>query len=213
MREWITKPAKLLRMMLHGADADRRLPSAPEWHSNWDDPAWLERYLSSERREFYHEVIAMLPVAPVCLLDAGCGCGYFLRLLIDSNPPRQSTEFIGLDMSSAAVRVATRVCPEASIIHGSVYQIPLAHNTINLIVCMEVLEHLLEPRHALNEMMRTLQPGGHLLVSVPDGDIDQWEGHNSFWGEVAFREFLKPYHLHTLVRIDGGRTFAAILSK
>lgn len=213
MREWITKPAKLLRMMLHGGEAGRRFPSAPEWHSNWDDPAWLERYLSSERKEFYHEVIAMLPVQPECLLDAGCGCGYFLRLLIDSNPPRQSTKFIGLDISDAAVRVATRLCPKASIIHGSVYQIPLAHDTVNLIVCLEVLEHLLKPKRALHEMMRTLRPGGHLLVSVPDEDFDRWEGHNNYWGEVAFRQFLKPYHLHTFERIEDERTFVAILSK
>jgi len=212
MKRWITNPVSSLKTLLQRDKSARNFPPAPEWHNKWTDPAWLERYLSSARREFYYEVIGMLPVQSVRLLDFGCGPGYFLRLLIDSKPSRASTHFVGIDISGAAAKVASQVCPEASIIHGSMYQVPLAKNSEDVIVCTEVLEHLLEPRRALDEMMRVLRPGGHVLVSVPDGDIDEWEGHNNFWGEAAFREFLRPYQF-ALERLNDGRSFTAILSK
>ena len=216
MKEWFNKPATLLRMVLRSrktkTSRHRRFPHAPEWHNKWDDSIWLEQYLSQGRKDFYQEVIALLPQHPARLLDAGCGPGYFLHLLTDSTVSRKSTEFIGMDVSQAAVKVATRRCPEASIIHGSLYHIPLAPDSTDLIVCTEVLEHLLKPRQALDELMRALQPGGHAFISVPDGEIDQWEGHNNFWSEGAFKEFLKPYQF-IFERIENGRILAATLSK
>lgn len=45
--------------------------------------------------------------------------------------------------------------------------IPLESNTVDLIVCTEVLEHLHTPTVALSEMYRILSPGGILVVTTP----------------------------------------------
>jgi SAM-dependent methyltransferase len=47
-------------------------------------------------------------------------------------------------------------------------QIPLAEATFDLVICTEVLEHLLWPTSLLGEVRRVLKPGGKLLVSVPN---------------------------------------------
>ena len=40
-------------------------------------------------------------------------------------------------------------------------------DTYDIIVCMAVLEHTLDPFSAVKEMWRILKPGGHILVSAP----------------------------------------------
>lgn len=214
MRRWISRQAEAFRSrLLGGASSPRRsFPPAPEWHRNWNDPAWLEQYLSQGRKDFYREVISMLPASPKRFLDAGCGCGYFLYLVQDAVSFEVSTEFMGIDVSDAAVSIAAKICPDANIILGSLYDIPLVANSADMIVCIEVLEHLFEPKRALDEIVRSMQPGGYLLITVPDGEIDNWEGHNNFWSESAFGDFLRPYQFE-LRRIENGRTLAAILSK
>jgi SAM-dependent methyltransferase len=39
--------------------------------------------------------------------------------------------------------------------------------SIDLALCTEVLEHVLEPTELLNEVRRCLRPGGRLLMTVP----------------------------------------------
>ena len=55
---------------------------------------------------------------------------------------------------------------------GSVYKLPFADDSFDLIFCSEVLEHLDDYHLALNEIHRVLKTGGKFLPSVP-----------SFWPE------------------------------
>jgi len=51
--------------------------------------------------------------------------------------------------------------------------LPFEDASVDAVVCMDVLEHLLfDPVYALNEMNRILVKGGHLLVSVPNAASD-----------------------------------------
>lgn len=44
---------------------------------------------------------------------------------------------------------------------------PFADNSQDGYVCVSVIEHIRDARKAMNEMHRTLRPGGMLLLSVP----------------------------------------------
>ena len=46
--------------------------------------------------------------------------------------------------------------------------IPLEDNSINLITCLEVIEHLPEPLKALKELSRIIQKDGLILISCPN---------------------------------------------
>lgn len=46
--------------------------------------------------------------------------------------------------------------------------LPVEDQTFDLILCTEVLEHLLWPQRLLEEMHRILAPGGKILLSVPN---------------------------------------------
>jgi ubiquinone/menaquinone biosynthesis C-methylase UbiE len=50
---------------------------------------------------------------------------------------------------------------------ASVYELPLASQSIDCVIISEVLEHLHHEQQALEEISRVLKPGGILAVSVP----------------------------------------------
>lgn len=48
--------------------------------------------------------------------------------------------------------------------------LPFKNDSFNLILCSEVIEHLLgHPKHLLHECVRILKPGGLLLITTPNG--------------------------------------------
>ncbi len=49
----------------------------------------------------------------------------------------------------------------------SVTRLPFKNDSLDWIICSEVLEHIHEDRQAMNELVRVLKPGRTLAVSVP----------------------------------------------
>jgi SAM-dependent methyltransferase len=52
-------------------------------------------------------------------------------------------------------------------IRSEIYNIPLPGESVDIILCTQVLEHLKYPVKALQEMHRLLKPGGRLYLTVP----------------------------------------------
>ncbi|PIW36742.1 MAG: hypothetical protein COW24_03595 [Candidatus Kerfeldbacteria bacterium CG15_BIG_FIL_POST_REV_8_21_14_020_45_12] len=50
---------------------------------------------------------------------------------------------------------------------GDAQNIPLDDESIDTVLCTEVLEHLPEPQLAAKEIIRLLKPGGYAIVTVP----------------------------------------------
>jgi ubiquinone/menaquinone biosynthesis C-methylase UbiE len=93
----------------------------------------------------------------------GCGSSQILNAL-----PVGS---IGLDIQMRKLRYS-RCYVKNSYINGSALTLPLASDTMNCIVCSEVIEHI--PRSAvLSELDRVLKPGGLLVLGTPD--YSKWE--------------------------------------
>ena len=60
-----------------------------------------------------------------------------------------------------------RIHPKQVFFGASLASIPLADNTMDLILCTEVLEHIQEHEQALDEITRVMAPSGWLLITVP----------------------------------------------
>jgi ubiquinone/menaquinone biosynthesis C-methylase UbiE len=52
-------------------------------------------------------------------------------------------------------------------VRSEIYNIPLPSESVDIILCTQVLEHLKYPVKALQEMHRLLKPGGRLCLTVP----------------------------------------------
>ncbi len=103
--------------------------------------------------------------------DLACGYGYGAEIL-DANPLVKG--YLGLDTSVDAIEQANRrfACDARRYVLASAADIPLADQSIDAIVSLETLEHLLDPTLALGEFQRILRPGGVLVGSVPSKYFD-----------------------------------------
>ena len=106
------------------------------------------------------------------MLDVGCGEGRHIFGIMQQNPQMQC---IGLDMDKKSLKKAeegyayfkTLSQAGAEFLIGSAYSIPLPNNSVDIVICSEVLEHLHEYNDAINEIHRVLKPGGKFYASVP----------------------------------------------
>jgi 2-polyprenyl-3-methyl-5-hydroxy-6-metoxy-1,4-benzoquinol methylase len=64
------------------------------------------------------------------------------------------------------------------------------NNPYDIIICTEVLEHLEYPEESLKNMLLSLNNGGKLIISVPDGRKDTFFGHINFWSPESFKIFV-----------------------
>jgi Methylase involved in ubiquinone/menaquinone biosynthesis len=102
----------------------------------------------------------LAPDVPV--LDVGTSSGTNLIMLTDLG----FTCVTGLDASPEAVRwCAERGLPPVAL--GDVSAMPFASGSMQLVTATDVLEHVPDDRRALREIARVLEPGGHVLISVP----------------------------------------------
>jgi 2-polyprenyl-3-methyl-5-hydroxy-6-metoxy-1,4-benzoquinol methylase len=111
---------------------------------------------------FYDRIVATVtPLAASSLLDAGCGEGETLARLNGVLPARTAA----VDISEAAVRFTARRLPSVDVTRHSVDDLPFVDRDFELVLCLEVLEHLPDPEAALTELARVSR--GHIVISVP----------------------------------------------
>lgn len=111
---------------------------------------------------FFRTLEEVLSRAPrTSMLDVGCGEGEPLERL---GPGRwQRVEAVDLDLNCVD-RVGQRL-PEVTAHQASAADLPFDDDALDLVVCLEVLEHLDGPEDAVAEMARV--SACQLVVSVP----------------------------------------------
>lgn len=103
------------------------------------------------------------PAGGAEVLDAGCGTGGNLRLLSGFGRVR------GLEMSPEAAEYSRGVLPGTEISTGALPENAreMAGHSFDLVVMLDVLEHINDDQAALLAVKDLLKPGGVLLVTVP----------------------------------------------
>ncbi len=104
------------------------------------------------------------PVGVGELLDIGTGSGELLTALA-----RRARHAVGIDISSAALRVARTRLHGAGLSHcefrrGDMYELPCEDASFDTVSMDRLLARALRPVDALREAARALRPSGRLIV-------------------------------------------------
>ena len=105
-------------------------------------------------------IAALLKIVPHArILDVGCGAGLFFDAL------QRFGEVEGIESDETAIRLAGKW--RARIHHGELDAAFTPGAPYDLILMLDVLEHLEEPAALLRQAARLLAPRGRILVTVP----------------------------------------------
>lgn len=101
------------------------------------------------------------------ILENGCGVGAYLsRLAPDAGFA------VGLEVERERGAEALALCKSKSqqgaVINAVGEELPFAAESFDLILSHEVLEHVADDRKCVEEIVRTLKPGGRLVLFVPN---------------------------------------------
>ncbi|HEX8464282.1 MAG TPA: methyltransferase domain-containing protein, partial [Abditibacterium sp.] len=114
------------------------------------------------------------------VLDVGCGDGSaYAESLVKSG-----IEVFGVDISDVAVEEANSRGIKA--VRASLDEpLPFPDGEFDVVLCIDMILHLLDPEFAVQEMFRVLRPGGKLLICV--NNVGNWRNRidHLFFGYVS----------------------------
>jgi SAM-dependent methyltransferase len=150
-------------------------------------------------------------------LDLGCGTGFMALELAKAFP---EFEFVGLDLSEAAVRAArvqvadSEVAARVSFEQGDAEQMPFDDGSFDLVVSTNTLHLLDNPISMFDEVHRVLSPSGRFIIS---------DFRRSWWGALTphIRAAYTPSEIEDLLRhsklenwaVQNGLLWLTVLSK
>lgn len=97
-----------------------------------------------------------------CLLDVGCGEGYFLQYA------ERHFKTYGIDISEYGIREARKRAIKSKLYIGGVAPLNYDDKRFDIVTCFDVLEHLKNPEAAIQEFRRVLNRGGLFIIRVPN---------------------------------------------
>jgi len=155
-------------------------------------PGLSEEHDRAYQRE--HNVIRMQRVLDFCLpgdriFDVGCGYGYVGGLVLKYAAP---SHYSGIDRGAHCVTATREMLRANGLTHipselapGDLFQIDrelMKRARPDLLLLLEVTEHLTDPVAALRSVMRDAPDGAALLFTVPfAGRLEDVTGHVSFF--------------------------------
>ena len=111
------------------------------------------------RRQF---ILSQLQKFKGLLLDLGCNRGYYISEYLNGNA-------IGVDISYPVLQEAKSRLPEISFLQGDAQQLAfLKPNSVDAILCSEMIEHVQNAQGVISECFRILKAGGEFLITTPN---------------------------------------------
>jgi O-antigen biosynthesis protein len=162
----------------------------------------LSDEIAFEHLHRYHSIIPFIKHKTV--LDIACGEGYGTNLI-----GKYAHKVYGVDLDQSCIKWATeKYAPANNNLEfktGSVDHIPVANNSIDVVVSFETIEHVNSDIQQLfmAEVKRVLKPNGILIISTPNtaNYSNRYEHHNEFhlkeFQKEEFHAFLKSHFRHS----------------
>jgi methionine biosynthesis protein MetW len=117
--------------------------------------------------ETHSKYIKAIEILKNCrrVLDIGCGDGSFCDLLKETS---KHSEAYGIDISDEAVKIALSKGMRAYLLNVGEDAFPFENEFFDGVFCGEVIEHLYDPDHLLDEIYRILSRDGVCILTTPN---------------------------------------------
>src|ERR1700676_998856 len=117
----------------------------------------------------WDRAIAALSLREGKVLDLGCAFGFATLKLA-----RKGYTTIGVDNSARYIAWARRRHPGGTYLQSSAESLPLEDASFDAVLCLDVLEHVVDQAAVIREIERVLRPEGMLILSVPHRGLLGW---------------------------------------
>jgi ubiquinone/menaquinone biosynthesis C-methylase UbiE len=127
------------------------------------------------------------------ILDAGAGEGRNKRFCSHLNYISQDICMYDGRGSEEGLQSGSWDTSDINII-SDISAIPLADESVDIVLCTEVLEHLAAPDDAIKEFCRLLKPGGTLILTAPFCSVTHFApffyvtGYSEYWYRKKLEE-------------------------
>jgi SAM-dependent methyltransferase len=155
----------------------------------------LEGYYDGLRKD----ILPLLPRNVEKVLDVGCGKGATLAYLKEHN---YCDIALGVELFPEAAEVAIGKVDKLYEVNIETADLPIGNESVDVILCLDLLEHLINPEAVIEKLHKYLKPGGVLIASLPNVRhvsvilpllfLDKWS--------YADRGILDKTHLRFFVR-------------
>lgn len=127
--------------------------------------AGQERRLAMVRR--------YVPLEGKRILDVGCGVGMYTSRFAQYSP-----HVFGIEVEFDRAAAARERTPQ--VVQAVGEGLPFVDDAFDVVFSHEVLEHVALDQQAVDEMVRVTQPGGHIVIFVPNR-LYLFETHGIYW--------------------------------
>lgn len=152
----------------------------PDQYYSFQDhkPSFLERVKNSLDRSLFKKITDPLPGKSIKVLDVGGGGGFILDNLKLACPRVKETTVV--DLTTTAQATAEK--KGHNFFLGKVENFP-SEESFDLILMLNLIEHVHNPQEILVKALSLLSPGGRLLIKTPNTKtLDRYLFQNSYWG-------------------------------
>lgn len=162
----------------------------------------------------YKEIIKLIDNQPKRILDIGCGDGVFTKILKDSF----KSEVYGIDISKKALKKAQKRGIKIKNYDIDGKKLPFKNNYFDLVICGDVIEHIINTSKLIKEVKRILKKGGIVIASVPN--FSAWYnriitlfGYQPLWVDFSEEELIQNYITTGHVRLFNKKSLEALFKR
>jgi SAM-dependent methyltransferase len=186
IRQLIEEAVFRLSMSAHNGNPKGDLLHRPATFSAEKYDEWRDESLNFQFEEYFRWDL----IQGKRVLDFGCGTGP-LSLLCAKNGAKT---VIGIDLSEASIERARRNQSGGNlevnfVLEESASRISLPDDSIDVILCFDVMEHVMNYESIISEWKKVLAPGGCVLI----------------WWSVWWHPY--GHHMHTMIPLPWVHVF------
>jgi ubiquinone/menaquinone biosynthesis C-methylase UbiE len=178
-------------------DFDRILNSVPpNYYQKGTRTNFLQKYWHRQKINF---ALSLLKgIAFKNCLEVGCASGYLISEIAKNH---SKVKFHAIDAYDKAIIFAKKQYHGIKFVVAEAEKLPFKDNQFDVVLCYETIEHVRDPKKAVNEMRRVLKKKGKLILAMDSGTLAFqiiWFFWEKTYGKVWQAAHLNPYHYKEL---------------